>query len=175
MNAFLDTAANAKASGKRVHWLQRAAQSLANIYGPLSACKARFAHCCHIPVKITQAEVVYLGQQTGRKPADVGALLAESEIKAYESPCPFLADNKCSVYEFRPAVCRSHLNLDRDDLLCQLLRGMDVPVPYLDTRPLIAASFVILGAAQPIAGIRQWFAAANYVDSTQIAVRDLPI
>ena len=57
----------------------------------------------------------------------------------------------------------------------KLLRGMDVPVPYLDTRPLIAASFVILGAAQPIAGIRQWFAAANYVDSTQIAVRDLPI
>ena len=157
VGAFIEAAAASKTTPKRVHYLQRATQSLANIYGPLSACRSRCSHCCHIPVKITQAEAAYLGKKSCRTPAAANALAVEPVIVGYESPCPFLVDSKCSVYEYRPAVCRSHLNMDRDNLLCQLQPGLNVPVPYLDTRPLVAAAFAILGPAQPIADIRQWF------------------
>lgn len=157
VNALIDVAARSKTSGKRVYWLQKAAQALADIYSPHAACSAGCAHCCHIPVKITQAEAIYLGRVLGRAPMPTGALPPEPVILGYESPCPFLVDNQCSVYEHRPAVCRSHLNLDRDDLLCRLQAGMNVPVPYLDTRPLVAGAFFVLGEKQPLADIRQWF------------------
>lgn len=157
VNAMIGVAARSSTTGKRIHWLQQAGQVMADAYGPHAACKAGCSHCCHIPVKITQAEAVHLGRQIGRKPMPVDKLPEEQIIKGYEAPCPFLVDNKCSVYKHRPTVCRTHLNLDKDDLLCQLQPGMTVPVPYLDTRPLVAASFAILGPLQPIADIRRWF------------------
>lgn len=144
-------------SGQRVYWLQKAAQALSDAYGPHAACKAGCAHCCHIPVKITQAEAIHIGRKVGRKPLPASSLPPEPQIQGYESPCPFLLDNACSIYEWRPAVCRSHLNLDKDDLLCQLQPGMAVPVPYLDTRPLVMAAFQVLGSNQVLADIRQWF------------------
>jgi hypothetical protein len=147
-------------SGQRVYWLQKAAQALSDAYGPHAACKSGCAHCCHIPVKITQAEAIYIGRKLGRAPLPAGKLPSEPHIQGYEAPCPFLADNTCSIHAHRPAVCPSHLNLDKDDLLCQLQPGMAVPVPYLDTRPLVMAAFQILGPQQLLADIRQWFASS---------------
>ena len=60
-------------------------------------------------------------------------------------------------------VCRSHMNLDQDELLCRLIPGVAVPVPYLDTRLLALASIEILGASQPLADLRQWFTPENKV------------
>ncbi|MBS3912750.1 MAG: YkgJ family cysteine cluster protein [Hydrogenophaga sp.] len=154
---LLANAAASSTSGKRVFWLHKAAQSLADTYGTHSACRPGCSHCCHIPVKITQAEAIYIGRQIGRRPRAAKHLGPPPSIVGYESPCPFLASDSCSIYEWRPMVCRSHLNFDQDDLLCRLLPGMSVPVPYLDTRLLVLAAIDILGQTQPIADIRQWF------------------
>lgn len=35
-------------------------------------------------------------------------LKTNSEIKDFEYVCPFLKDNSCCVYNFRPLICRSH-------------------------------------------------------------------
>lgn len=161
VNALIGAARASSTSGQRVIWLQKAAQALSDAYGPHAACKKGCTHCCFIPVKITQAEALHIGRMVGVKPSKAGQLPPELPIQGYESPCPFLREGACSIYDHRPWVCRSHMNLDQDELLCQLLPGMSVPVPYLDTRPLLMASFAIIGPNQPFADIRQWFSNAS--------------
>lgn len=36
-------------------------------------------------------------------------------------PCPFLADDRCSVYEFRPDECRSYPHLHKDEFVFRLM------------------------------------------------------
>jgi Fe-S-cluster containining protein len=156
--SLIDVAAKSTTSAKRVLWLQKAGDALSAAYGSVSACKAGCAHCCHISVLITEAEAVQIGRAIGRRPAKLHEPIDEVAIEGYESPCPMLGpDQLCTIYKHRPAVCRGHMNMDRDDLLCQLIPGSPVPVPYLDPRLLALGTATVLGAHQVRADIRQWF------------------
>ena len=80
--------------------------------------------------------------------------------RQFGEACPFLVDGSCSIYAHRPMACRTHLNLDDDDLLCRLVPGIKVPVPYADATQLKA--FYL--AAQPnaeLADIREFFPVAE--------------
>ncbi|MCF6269587.1 MAG: YkgJ family cysteine cluster protein [Melioribacteraceae bacterium] len=51
-------------------------------------------------------------------------VLSEDEKNKFnfnELPCPFLEDNKCSNYEFRPNDCESYPHLDKGDFVLKLL------------------------------------------------------
>ena len=154
VHRLITTAHSAQNNRKRVFWLNKAADALLNTYGPLSACKTGCAHCCHIPVEINKAEADAIGKAIGRKPTPKADHL-EKTGPEFE-PCTFLEDNQCAIYKDRPSVCRSHINMDKDDLLCRLVPGAAIPVPYLDTRPLIMAR-AIIGGHTELADIRQWF------------------
>lgn len=156
---LLKVAVKAPTAAKRVMWLQRTADVLAKAYGPVSACRPGCSHCCHIPVKVSQAEATVIGKALSRIPVKPSMHLRGPDAGDW-TPCSFLVDNMCSIHLWRPAVCRSHLNLDIDDLLCRPVIGASVPVPYLDTRPLVFAAVAINGNA-PWADIRQWFPKSN--------------
>lgn len=47
--------------------------------------------------------------------------------------------------------------MDDDDLLCQLVEGEGIRVPYLNLTAHHVAAVVALGMGQPIADIREWF------------------
>lgn len=152
---LLQAALQAGTAAKRVLWLQRAADGIGQGYAEVAACQAGCSHCCLIPVKISQAEAQVMGKAIGCTPVPVNNHGSETRTGDW-IPCTFLQAGQCSIYVHRPAVCRSHLNLDEDDLLCRPLPGVRVPVPYLDVAPHVVASIDIAGNA-PWADIRQWF------------------
>lgn len=158
---LLGAGINAGTAAKKVMWMRKAADQLAKAFLPYSACRTGCSHCCHIPVKISENEAREMGKAIGRKPVPLERH-HELAFTGYEYPCPFLAEGACTVYEDRPAVCRTHMNLDQDELLCRLdPNGVLIPVPYLDTRLFSMYAFETGGNPDRWGDLRQWFPASE--------------
>jgi uncharacterized protein len=125
------------------------------------ACRKGCAHCCHVAVAVWEPEARMLGEAIGVPAATPAKPLdAQTFDFGYHNPCRFLKDNACSIYEHRPFACRALINVDEDELLCELLVGQRVPVPYLDRNQLRALYVGICssaGAVPPPADIREYF------------------
>jgi len=167
--ALLRAAQNASTMQSRVLWMRRAASAWAEPLQAHAACRKGCAHCCHIPVAMTLAEARLIGGLIGHSPAEPqdapttddvlqgSAVLPGTPPEAsYEHPCPFLDESACSIYAHRPLACRTQLNLDTDDLLCQLVPGADIPVPYADATQ-IKAMYVMAQPNARWADIRGFF------------------
>jgi len=172
--ALIRAAQRAGSAQQRVAWLQRAATAWAAPLSEVAACRRGCAHCCHIAIAMTDVEAKLLGSKIGRTPANPSSAPTTTEtleradplpgapdpIGHYDNPCPFLVENECSVYQHRPLACRTHLNLDVDPLLCELIPGGDIPVPYANASKLKA----FYAMAQPSArwaDIRAFFPAES--------------
>lgn len=156
---LLSVAIKAPTNAKKVVWLHKAADTHAAAIGPNAACHDGCSHCCFVPVAMPRIEAIAIGRAIGRKIVDIEDH-EPLDFRGYESPCPFLENNRCSIYHARPSVCRTHFNLDADELLCKLTPGQDVPVPYSDTRLFVFAATEIEPNPGNWADIRQWFGSA---------------
>ena len=87
------------------------------------ACRPGCSHCCNGFVAATTVEVLHVvaslppdGRDHARNA--IGAAAAATRDATPEqrlamvTPCVFLADDRCSVYEARPIVCRTAVSLD---------------------------------------------------------------
>ena len=169
---LIRAAQRAPTVARRVAWLHRAASPWERPLAAVSACKNRCSHCCHIPVVISGTEAQMIGRHVDIKPthptravslADFDDLEgASSAVDALKdrpfSPCPFLKDGACSVYEVRPMVCRLLVNLDDDDLLCRLVPQNAIPVPYANAQTL-KGFFLLAQPSAVLADIRDYFPA----------------
>ncbi len=132
-------------------------------------CKKGCTHCCYTQVSVTQDEAEMLAEKIIKKSADVdnevksiGSILSDgfditklylqaqslnSAEKWYrlefdKRRCVFLnAENFCSVYEDRPAVCRTNYVLS-DSQKCSTEDGIEHPVRLVSTTD---ADMVIVG------------------------------
>jgi len=155
VNQLLVQARNAGTRPKRVLWLKRAADTFSAAVAPHAACRKGCSHCCHISLKFTEAEAIEIGKSIGIPPSSDAADKPERSVE--NEPCPFLRDEACSIYPHRPIVCRTHFNMDGDDLLCQIVPGAAVPVPYMDNRAILLGTLMVGGASPRIADVRDWF------------------
>lgn len=162
----------ASSASQRVIWLHRAATAWSKPLEPVAACHKGCAHCCHIPVTISSIEADLIGRRVGLKPARpthsvrlqafadlqsaMPALQALESKPQQSSPCPFLQDEACSVYDVRPMACRLLVNLDDDDVLCRLVPGQAIPVPYANSQQL-KVLYLLAQPATPFADIRDFF------------------
>lgn len=163
---LLTQAIRSGTKAKKIMWLRRAADAVASQALPHAACRQGCAHCCHIAVVVTKAEALqiaaetacYVNSEAGKPPPLPPEDAKDGNAAHWQGvPCSFLKEGRCSIYRNRPLACRLQLNMDDDDLLCQLVEGEGIRVPYLNLTAHHVAAVVALGMGQPIADIREWF------------------
>ncbi|WP_428718468.1 YkgJ family cysteine cluster protein [Undibacterium curvum] len=90
---------------------------------PAVACAAGCSHCCHHrTVEVNSAEASFIVYQWIAERRDIDALrvACQAYVDAYvdahasgqRQACPLLQDQHCSIYAYRPAVCRKAHSLD---------------------------------------------------------------
>ncbi len=133
---------------------------------PYAPCHKGCAHCCHIPVELDTVEAAQIGRAIGVKPSAPKHYKKESRglyqsRKQYKTgtPCVFLANNECSIYEQRPLVCRQQISLADTSAPCDT-RTL-ATVPYLNARGIVKNWFAYLyfekRADLRLADIREFF------------------
>jgi Fe-S-cluster containining protein len=96
------------------------------------ACKAGCSHCCYAAVLLPHAEAEVIGRRIRREPAKAKKRKNAHDVRwGYDNPCVFLGDDeRCTIYENRPMVCRVHYSLDVDALMCEMTPPESKPVPF---------------------------------------------
>jgi len=133
--------------------------------GPLVACARGCAHCCYVSVPISRAEAAYIGERIGVAPVDIQTSLHRDEKSfSYATPCTFLRNDECTIYEHRPMTCRSHFSFDRDNYWCRHENwekpGAAIPKPnFTILRDAYMAASARKGERPVFADIRDFFPA----------------
>jgi Fe-S-cluster containining protein len=82
---------------------------------PYTPCKKGCSACCYYEVTISEVEIRYIEENTKFKRTNV----IKDKTNFHGTPCPFLKNNSCSIYEFRPFMCRRHITLAPTNHWCQ--------------------------------------------------------
>lgn len=136
--------------------LKEISQRISDIGSPITACGSGCNYCCYQAVSVSELEVRAISKLTGRKYTKPKNTSVHEDRKKYLGvPCTFLDKGRCSVYEERPLICRTHLNLSNVNEICKVGNDLSHDVPYLDTSALTPAIGLICGV--DFHDIRDWF------------------
>lgn len=105
-----------------------------NYTNGISPCKKGCAFCCHSEVAISKLEADYIAIKTGRHAENLPNRPMTSETYCDPMrPCPFLTpiDNCCSIYAYRPVMCRTHVSLEASNEPCRF-DSKETPISLLD-------------------------------------------
>lgn len=86
------------------------------------------ANCCkEVSPKLSEEDVTRLASCLGISPSELTAayLRPTEDGDAYcfrQKPCPFLRNNRCTVYDARPDDCRSFPHLHKDEFVFRLIQ-----------------------------------------------------
>lgn len=127
---------------------------------PYTPCQSGCGACCRMNVAITSLEAERLAEFSGRMPATLAGPVAHAPSDFSGVPCPFLVEERCSVYEVRPLACRSHRTFDVDNYWCQPERAADAILAQVKLPGLTKAytGIVAASALGGLADIRDYFA-----------------
>ena len=80
---------------------------------------------CHFLPTLDEADVNRLAAGLGMTPDELTTRHLtrdeEGHLTFNRLPCPFLVENRCSVYEHRPDVCRSYPHLHKPRFVSRLM------------------------------------------------------
>lgn len=153
--------AGARSKSRKVIALMDAAS---RAMAPNTPCAKGCDACCHIPTAIFETEAKAIAAATGRamavvqrRPLDeVPGLIAHF----FRTPCPFLVEHACSIYEIRPAACRQHHTINPDASQCAPgLEPSETSVSKLRSVMYIEGAFSYLHHQEVAGDIREFFPA----------------
>lgn len=91
---------------------------------PFVACNQGCSICCHEPVLIYECEAIRMANASGRVMVSLPHRHRRDVFMAafdyVRQPCPFLADNQCSIYDDRPLVCRLRNSFSDESKDCHI-------------------------------------------------------
>lgn len=126
---------------------------------PYVACKQGCSDCCRMNVQISNLEAARIAAATGRRARTLARSVRHEDGKFAGEACPFLVDGSCSIYAYRPYVCRNHASFDVDAYWCEPGRMQTVKLPMLELSGAKQALVEVLRQTkQPLlADIRDFF------------------
>lgn len=139
----------------------RTADQVSDHAAQFAACARGCSHCCHVSIPISEYEARYIGEHLGLTPAPLKHSIRHDLGEFSDrTPCPFLEEDVCSIYQYRPLTCRVHMSFDIDNYWCRYENwdkpGAAVPRPTIS--PLLAAYHQLAGKTPPlVADIRDFF------------------
>ena len=164
INTVAQMAQDAQEPAHKAFYMHLVLDTLAKATEGIVPCKSGCSHCCNMATLITAQEAQALAKASGRDmtmpSSDKFNRLEDEDVRIYNGvACPFLIENKCSVYASRPHACRVHYSLDRDNLLCQIVPGKEIRTPTLNTMQYTMLSVAIQGNPLDLkyADIREFF------------------
>lgn len=88
--------------------------TLSSRYARHLVCRAGCSACCHHHLSVFAVEAAAAGEAVETLPESVRAQLnqqardvLEAEARSEAVACPMLIENRCSIYESRPLICRT--------------------------------------------------------------------
>ncbi|HEU0153172.1 MAG TPA: YkgJ family cysteine cluster protein [Arenimonas sp.] len=107
---------------------------------PYLACRPGCSGCCHYPIGVMPIEADLIASRTGKRLLTGGpGARTGTLVRQEDTPCPFLVDNQCSIYDDRPMACRKHVALTNTAYWCQPERANDHAFPMAGLSTLTAA------------------------------------
>jgi hypothetical protein len=130
--------------------------------GPV-ACKQGCNWCCHQHVTVLAAEALAIHAHIAGTPlaaalrASIPAIVGTDTAtrKRARTPCPFVGEDGCAIYELRPNRCRSVHSRDADYCHRRYLGVPNEPVPAdrpIPVEPVATADATLAGLAQALRG-----------------------
>lgn len=151
---------NARVSVK-LQEILRTADLIFSFAGKFAACARGCGHCCHVHVPIADFEAQFIADRVDTQLVALKQSIRHDRAEfSGKTPCVFLKNGECSIYEARPLTCRMHLNFDIDSFWCQHenWNKPEAAIPRPDIYPLMEAYHLLSGKTQPIvADIRDFF------------------
>lgn len=90
-------------------------------------CSKGCNHCCTYPVTVSEIEIQNIENSTGVKR---NAIIVKQE-RGKLTPCPFLKNGACSIYDARPFVCRMHVTITETNEWCKPENAFEYSFPLL--------------------------------------------
>lgn len=110
---------------KRLHKLYAFMAQLSEHVNKYTPCHKGCSNCCYIPISITELDVQYIERSLFiRRKTETSVILPTTR-------CPFLVSNSCSIYKYRPFVCRKNVTFDQTSKWCHVEVGANAPMPTL--------------------------------------------
>ncbi len=73
----------------------------------LSQCKAGCSKCCYVDLSIFSIEADQIRDHFKKLKVEEKVMLKNQWVRPAGEACAFLVDEKCSIYEARPLICRT--------------------------------------------------------------------
>lgn len=156
---LLHAAVSARTVTEKICLLRSAADLYITAIKRHVVCSRGCNFCCWTGVRLSEREARIIAEETGRPLTIPDYESVRENDDASLSPCPFLGERDCTIYAFRPLVCRVYFSAENDPTLCDT-KKMRREIAMINVIPFLMRAYSRLDSFTKIADIRDFFKGA---------------